>query len=251
MLFFPNAKVNLGLNVIAKRSDGFHDIETLFVPVPHLCDILEVLYSDTFKMELYGNPFEGDPMDNLCVKAYRLLQQKFDLPPVRINLFKNIPVGAGLGGGSADAAFTIVALNTLFKLGLSPEEQASYAARLGSDCAFFIYNRPMFACGRGEILTPFNISLEGYRIEVVPQDVFVSTKEAYAGIVPAVPPMRLDEVLKHPIEEWKELMVNDFEKTIFLGHPEIAAAKQQLYDRGALYAAMSGSGSSVFGLFKI
>lgn len=251
MLFFPNAKVNLGLNVIAKRSDGFHDIETLFVPVLHLCDILEVLHSDTFRMELYGNPFDGEPMDNLCVKAYRLLEESYDLPPVRINLYKNIPVGAGLGGGSADAAFTIIALNTLFKLGLSREEQAAYAARLGSDCAFFIYNRPMFACGRGEILSPFDISLDGYRIEVVPQNIFVSTKEAYAGITPAVPSMRLDEVLRHSVEEWKDLMVNDFEKTVFQRHPQIAQAKQNLYDRGAVYAAMSGSGSSVFGLFKI
>lgn len=251
MLYFPNAKINLGLNVIAKRSDGFHDIETLFVPVRHLCDVLEVLYSDELQMHLYGTPFDGDPMDNLCVKAWRLLSEKHGIPPVRINLHKNIPVGAGLGGGSSDAAFTLLALNTLFKIGLSPEELASYAARLGSDCPFFIFNRPMFARGRGEILTPFDFSLDGYRIEVVPQPVFVSTAEAYGGIKPAKPEISIEEVLAKPIDEWKDLLVNDFETTIFAKHPQLALAKQDLYDRGAVYAAMSGSGSSMFGLFKI
>ena len=249
MLFFPNAKVNLGLNVVERRSDGYHNIETLFVPVPGLCDILEVLYSDHFEMVLEGQPFDGAPEDNICVRAYELLAADFDLPPVRLILYKRIPVGAGLGGGSSDAAFTLKALNRMCSLGLSDAQLAGYAARLGSDCPFFIYNRPMMASGRGEILTPFERCPNLSGIRVYPQPIFVSTREAYAGITPARPARPIAEIVSRPVSEWKDLLVNDFEKTVFAAHPELAAAKQRLYDDGALYASMSGSGSALFAIY--
>lgn len=246
MLLFPNAKVNLGLNVIRKRSDGYHDIETLFVPVPDLCDVLELVRADTFRMHVCNAEIAGE---NLCEKAWRLLAQRFDIPPVEIHLYKKIPMGAGLGGGSADAAFTLTGLNTLFGLGLPKEELAGLAAQLGSDCAFFIFNKPMLARGRGEILTPFRFSLEGYQLRIFPQNVFVSTKEAYAGVTPHEPEHRIETVVRRPIDEWKDLLVNDFEESVFARHPELALAKQALYDEGARYAAMSGSGSALFAIY--
>lgn len=246
MLLFPNAKVNLGLHVIRKRSDGYHDIETLFVPVPDLCDVLELVRADSFRMHVYNAEIAGE---NLCEKAWRLLASRFDIPPVEINLYKRIPMGAGLGGGSADAAFTLTGLNTLFGLGLPKEELAALAAQLGSDCAFFVFNRPMLARGRGEILSPFNFSLEGYQLRVFPQNVFVSTREAYAGVTPHEPEHRIETVVRRPIDEWKELLVNDFEASVFARHPELAVAKQALYDEGARYAAMSGSGSALFAIY--
>ena len=246
MFLFPNAKVNLGLHVIRKRSDGYHDIETLFLPVPQLCDVLELVHADRFEMHLYNAEIAGE---NLCEKAWRLLATRFDIPPVAIHLYKKIPMGAGLGGGSADAAFTLVGLNTMFKLGLPREALAGLAASLGSDCAFFIYNRPMLARGRGEILTPYDFSLGEHPLRIFPQSAFVSTKEAYAGITPHAPAHRLESVLRRPIEEWKDRLVNDFETTVFARHPELAAAKQALYDEGALYAAMSGSGSALFAIY--
>lgn len=246
MLLFPNAKVNLGLHVIRKRSDGYHDIETLFVPVPDLCDVLELVRADSFRMHVYNAEIAGE---NLCEKAWRLLASRFDIPPVEINLYKRIPMGAGLGGGSADAAFTLTGLNTLFGLGLPKEELAALAAQLGSDCAFFVFNRPMLARGRGEILSPFNFSLEGYQLRVFPQNVFVSTREAYAGVTPHEPEHRIETVVRRPIDEWKDLLVNDFEASVFARHPELAVAKQALYDEGARYAAMSGSGSALFAIY--
>jgi len=256
MIVYPNAKINLGLSVIRKRSDGFHDIETLFVPVPQLRDILEIVKSDTLQMLQYGISFDGDPMDNLCIKAYQLLKKDFGIPPVTICLHKNIPVGAGLGGGSSDAAHTLIVLNQLFDLNISQEQLCQYAAALGSDCAFFIYNRPMFATGRGEILTPAEINLNDYSIEVVTPDIFVSTKEAYAGVTPRENQpngnnMPLLEILSHSVDFWRGNLVNDFEKSVFAAHPEIAREKELLYKRGALYASMSGSGSALFGLFPI
>lgn len=248
MVLYPNAKINIGLNILNKRSDGFHNLETLFVPAP-LCDILEVVYCDSVQMHLYGMSVEGDPMDNLCMRAYRLLKERFDIPPVAIHLYKKIPTGAGLGGGSADASFTLIALNELFNLSLGRDDLAGFAAALGSDCPFFIYNTPMLARGRGEILSKYDISLENYQIELVHPSVFISTKEAYAGVRPHIPAIGLQEALSHPIEEWKHLIVNDFEESIFKKYPVLAQEKQRLYDRGAVYAAMSGSGSSLFGLF--
>lgn len=245
MLLYPNAKINLGLNVVRKRSDGYHDIETLFYPVPSLCDILELTLSDELRMTVYGADIAGE---NLCEKAWRLLHGRFGIPPVAIHLYKKIPMGAGLGGGSADAAFTLTGLNALFGLHLPQDELAGLAASLGSDCAFFVYNRPMLARGRGEILTPFDFSLEGHRLQIYPQEVFVSTREAYAGITPHPPAHRIESVLKRPIDEWKDLLVNDFEETVFRSHPELAVAKEALYAGGARYVAMTGSGSALFAI---
>ena len=202
---------------------------------------------------------DWEPLKDLCAKAYFLLANDFQLPPVKIFLEKKAPVGAGLGGGSADAAFTLKAINELCSLGLSNESLAEYASRLGSDCAFFVWNRPMIGTGRGEILEPFDVDLSGYEVKVlVPEGISVSTAEAYRGIVPrvaavagaVVPPSNLTSVLRRPVEEWKGLVVNDFEATVFKAHPERAAIKQSLYDSGAVYAAMSGSGSAMFGIYK-
>ena len=245
MLLYPNAKINLGLNVIRKRSDGYHDIETLFYPVTDCRDILEIVPSDSFRMRVYNVPIEGE---NLCEKAWKLMHAQFGVPSVEIGLYKQIPMGAGLGGGSSDAAFTLVGLDKLFGLNLPKELLAGLAAQLGSDCAFFVYNEPMLARGRGEILSPFPLSLEGRRIRIFPQPVFVSTREAYAGITPRAPQQRIESVLKRPVEAWKDLLVNDFEETVFARHPELASAKQALYDDGVVYAAMSGSGSALFAI---
>ena len=245
MLLFPNAKINLGLNVVRRRSDGYHDIETLFFPVPDLCDVLEIVHSDAFEMHLYNARIEGE---NLCEKAWRLLHDRFGIPPVAIHLYKKIPMGAGLGGGSADAAFTLTGLNALFGLNLPQDDLAGLAASLGSDCAFFVYNRPMLARGRGEILTPIDFSLAGHRLQIYPQDVFVSTREAYAGVTPHKPLHSIESIVKRPVSEWKGLLVNDFEESVFARHPSLAAARQRLYDEGALYAAMTGSGSALFAI---
>lgn len=253
MITFPNAKLNLGLDILRKRPDGYHDLESLFIPYDGLRDVLEIVPTTKMEMEmhLYGMPLEGDPMDNLCVKAWKLLHERFDIPPVAIYLWKGIPSGAGLGGGSADASFTLAMLNEIFLLRLQTAEMAEMAATLGSDCPFFIYNRPMMASGRGEILKPYrNLDLSGYRIEVVKPDVFVSTREAYAGVRPHLPETPLEEILSRPVGQWRSSLVNDFEESIFPAHPEIEAVKRQFYERGAVYAAMSGSGSAVFGIFR-
>ena len=247
MTVYPNVKINLGLNVLRKRSDGFHDIETLFLPYFGIKDELHIEESSSLV-------FEGSSSvtwdNDLTVQAYKLLAADFQLPPVRITLVKNAPVGAGLGGGSSDAAFTLKALSQMFSLGLSDELLAGYAARLGSDCAFFIYNRPMLGSGRGEILTPYEMDLSDYEIRLVcPEGISVSTAEAYRGIVPAIPKNRLEDVLRLPVGQWKDYLVNDFEKTVFAVHPELARLKADLYEQGSVYAAMSGSGSSLFGLF--
>lgn len=249
MLFFPNAKINLGLNVVAKREDGYHDIETVFVPVPDLYDVLEVVFSERNGFSLYGASLDCTADDNLCVKACRRMQEKYGLPPVWINLYKKIPTGAGLGGGSADAAFTIRALDTLFDLNLTEEQMALEAAALGSDCPFFIYNRPMFASGRGEVLEDIDIpALDSLEIKVRPQKEFVSTAQAYAGITPGRPEISLKEAVTKPVSQWKEVIFNDFEKTVFEKHPSLARAKEDLYRQGAVYAAMTGSGSAIYSL---
>ncbi len=319
MILRTNVKLNFGLNVIRKRPDGYHDIETLFVPCHEFGDTLEVITGDDYSRtsaSLFGRygsvaqrisedgklmisiardeGIDWDPLKDLCAKAYFLLAEDFKLPPVKIFLEKTAPVGAGLGGGSADAAFTLKALNELCSLGLSNERLSEYASRLGSDCAFFIWNRPMFGTGRGEILEPFDLDLSGYDVKIlVPEGISVSTKEAYDGIIPRssvegtigvegtatlgtlrggtgaerseasvgaerseasstsiVPSMDLKDALMQPVEEWKGLVVNDFETTVFKKYPELAAIKQSLYDSGAVYAAMSGSGSAVFAMYR-
>lgn len=279
MITNPNVKINLGLNVLRKREDGFHDLETLFIPYFGISDTLEIIVGDDYSRtsaSLFGRYGGCDPMvvqamsedgklmitiaraegvdwnplDDLTAKAYQILAEDFELPPVKIFLEKTSPVGAGLGGGSADAAFALKMLNELCGLGLSEEKLAAYASRLGSDCAFFIYNRPMIGEGRGEILTEYPMDLSQYDLQVLtPEGVAVSTKDAYGGIKPHLPELPLRDVLARPVEEWNGLLVNDFEDTVFAKYPELAAIKRSLYDSGAVYASMSGSGSALFALY--
>jgi 4-diphosphocytidyl-2-C-methyl-D-erythritol kinase len=251
MICFPNAKINLGLRVVSKRADGYHNIETVFYPAP-LYDALEIVPSDANEtvFSQTGIPIDGNPDDNLVMKAVRLLEKDFDLPKIAIYLRKQIPFGAGLGGGSADAAFMLKLLNDWAGLNLSVEQLERYAGRLGADCPFFIRNTPVLAEGTGDIFTPVEISLKGYYLVIAKPDIHVSTQEAYAGITPKHPDSRLSEIIRMPVGEWKGRMVNDFEEGIFARHPILGEIKQMLYDRGAIYASMSGSGSSLFGIFE-
>ena len=285
MIAFPNAKINVGLNVVARRPDGYHDIETVFYPVL-LQDALEITLmrpldpaqlrkrieagllvqpDDVFmpfrlrrrkedipccSLEMTGNEFPFIAADNLVVKAYLMLQQDFDLPSIDIKLHKHIPSGAGLGGGSSDCAFMITLLNRRFNLRMRDSMMERYAARLGSDCAFFISNTPSIATGRGEILNPVGLSLKGYSVLLVKPDVSVSTAEAYASLTPKQPEIPLAEAIRRPVAEWKDCVFNDFETTVFAKYPLLADIKRRLYSMGAVYAAMSGSGSTVYGLFR-
>ena len=254
MLTFPNAKINLGLNITEKRPDGYHNLETIFYPVP-IEDALEINILNEgkgkFRLHQAGLEIEGEAENNLVVKAYKLLDDRFNLPPVDIHLFKHIPSGAGLGGGSADASCMLRLLRDMFSLPLSDDGLAVYAARLGADCPFFIYNRPMLAEGIGERLSPIDISLRGYFLVLVKPEISVSTADAYSLVTPAVPSLSLPDVLSRPVVEWKELLVNDFEKSVFKHYPVLSHLKQQLYDKGAVYVSMSGSGSTMYGLFEI
>lgn len=251
MITFPNAKINLGLHITEKRSDGFHNLETVFYPVPWK-DALEIVPSkgSVTTLSVSGKAIEGDPENNLVMKAYRLLEKDYQLLPLDIYLLKAIPFGAGLGGGSADAAFMLKLLSSYFGLKLTNEQLVAYAAQLGSDCPFFIYNRPMLAAGRGEVLVPIDISLAGYTVVLVKPDFSISTPEAFSGITPKQPTNPLIQTLLQPVETWKDRLVNDFEDHLFAKHPQLAAIKAMLYDKGATYAAMSGSGSTIFGLFR-
>lgn len=254
MITFPNAKINLGLNIVEKRPDGYHNLETIFYPI-NLQDALEVTRRENndkeYTLHISGAPLEGEPEDNLVVKAYKLLKKDYPgLLPVDIHMYKHIPAGAGLGGGSSDAACMIKLLNDKFSLGLSTERMEEYAVKLGADCAFFIRNKPVFATGIGNLFEPVELSLKGYHIILIKPDIFVSTRDAFAEIKPVRPAVSLKEIVKQPIETWKSSMKNDFEDSVFKKFPEIAAIKDELYDLGAVYAAMSGSGSSVYGIFK-
>ncbi|MEK6782744.1 MAG: 4-(cytidine 5'-diphospho)-2-C-methyl-D-erythritol kinase [Bacteroidota bacterium] len=250
MVSFPNCKINLGLNVIAKRSDGFHDIETCFYPIPWT-DILEIIPSEEVKLDITGLTIPGLEQENLCLKAYILLKKDFDLPPVHIHLHKVLPTGAGLGGGSSDAVFALQTINEMFHLSLSPVMLAGYAFALGSDCPFFIHRKAMIGKGRGEILSPAKISLEKRFMVLVKPEINVATAEAYAGIVPRKPSKSVQEIIEEiPCEFWKEYLVNDFEETVFRKFHGLAELKNNLYKAGAMYASMSGSGSSVFGIFN-
>ena len=302
MITNPNVKINLGLNVLRKREDGFHDLETLFVPYFDICDTLEIIVGDDYSrtsaalFSRYGSSIpasqgsvkpegvfgveteeatapklvqgisedgklmitiaraEGvdwDPLKDLTAKAYYVLAEDFKLPAVKIFLEKTSPVGAGLGGGSADAAFALKMLNELCGLQLTEAKLAEYASRLGSDCAFFIYNRPMTGEGRGEILAEYEIDLSEYDLQVLtPKGIAVSTKDAYGGIRPHLPEVPLREALAMPVDSWDGVLVNDFEETVFAKYPELAAIKRSLYDCGAVYASMSGSGSALFAIYK-
>lgn len=253
MVVFPNAKINLGLNITEKRPDGYHNLETIFYPIP-VEDALEINIShegnEKFRLHQAGLNIAGEVENNLVVKAYKLLDEKFNLPPVDIHLFKCIPSGAGLGGGSADAAFMLKLLNDKFNLGLTYEELETYAAQLGADCAFFIKNEPTYAEGIGNIFSPIRLTLKGYQIWLVKPDIFVSTKDAFAQIKPHRPEMSLKDIIMQPVEEWKGRMINDFEESVFPQFPAIGEIKNEMYRQGAIYASMSGSGSSVYGIFK-
>lgn len=248
MIIYPNAKINIGLNVTEKRADGYHNLETVFYPI-ELLDVIELTESSEFAIKVTGNALDGTPEDNLVTKAYRMLAAEYQFSPLMIHLHKHIPTGAGLGGGSADAAFTIKAINDKFHLGLSDSKMEEYASRLGADCAFFIKNKPVFATGIGNEFHPFGLSLKGKTIILVKPDVFVSTADAYRNVKPHAPETPLTELLKRPLPEWKDCVVNDFEASVFPKYPEIAAIKDRLYDLGAVYASMSGSGSAVYGIF--
>lgn len=294
MITNPNVKINLGLNVLRKREDGFHDLETLFVPYFGISDTLEIVAGDDYSRTSaalfgkYGNArtdedmpclvqgisddgklmitiarkegVDWDPMKDLTAKAYMILSEDHDLPPVKIFLEKTSPVGAGLGGGSSDAAFALKMLDEICSLNLSEQQLAAYAARLGSDCAFFIYNRPMIGEGRGEVLTEYALADldygqgqqdSAYEVKVLtPEGIAVSTADAYRGIKPKLPEIPLKEALARPIEEWQNVLFNDFEITVFDKHPELAAIKCSLYDSGAVYASMSGSGSALFAIYR-
>lgn len=248
MISFPNAKINLGLHITEKRKDGYHEIETCMIPIP-LFDGLEMILDKTPTWNSTGLDIPGDSKDNLILKAEKLLRKDFpSLPNLNIHLHKNIPMGAGLGGGSADGAFALKLMNNLFDLHLDDFFLEEYAAQLGSDCPFFIENTPKIARGRGEILEPIDLSLQGFYLVLVNPGIHVGTKEAYAGVTPTLPKVQLEKILQNP-SRWKADLVNDFETSIFKIQPEIAEIKSQMYQAGAFYAAMSGSGSSVFGLF--
>lgn len=249
MLLFPNAKINLGLHIVEKRPDGFHTIESVFYPIKGLNDAMECLPSNEFQFKGSGFAIGGKEDDNLVVKAYRILQKEYSLPPVTIHLHKHIPMGAGLGGGSADAAFMLRLLNERFGLKISSEQLKNYAAQLGSDCAFFIENEPAYVYGKGHELSPFALDLSTYDIVVVLPPVHVSTALAYSRVQPQQPSVNLKELLQGPMVYWKEALVNDFEASVFAQFPQLADIKTSLYEQGALYASMSGSGSAFYGIF--
>lgn len=254
MLVFPNAKINLGLRITERRPDGFHNLQSCFYPVGW-SDVLEIVPAQTDAADgvtftSSGIPIPGDVSTNLCVRACNLLKGDFALPPVQMHLLKNVPIGAGLGGGSADATFTLRLLNDQFALGLNVTQLESYARRLGSDCAFFVHNKPIYCLEKGDVFEPIDIDLRGFHIVLVYPNLAISTAEAYAGVRPCRPEVPLREQLLTPVESWRDVVHNDFEDSLFLTYPILADLKQQLYDLGAVYASMSGSGSSMYGLFN-
>ncbi|RFZ85552.1 4-(cytidine 5'-diphospho)-2-C-methyl-D-erythritol kinase [Mucilaginibacter terrenus] len=249
MIVFPNAKINIGLNITERRPDGYHNLETIFYPIK-INDVLEVIESDALSFQSSGLEIPGSEDDNLCLRGYQLLKRDFKLPPVAIHLHKNIPIGAGLGGGSSDAAFFIKLMNEKFRLGLTADQMMDYARVLGADCAFFINNQPVFAFEKGDEFESIKLDLSGYKIVLVMPDAHVSTAEAYRGVKPTFVKETLYDLIQMPVAQWKRHIRNDFEAHIFNNHPVIRGVKASLYERGALYASMSGSGASVFGIFE-
>ncbi len=254
MLDFPNAKINIGLNVIQKREDGFHDIESLFYPI-ELKDILECVSGEEAQDEKLvftttGGGLDYDEAENLCITAWNMINEIHPLPKTKMHLHKLIPVGAGLGGGSSDAAFTIQILNRLHNLKISDKKKMELAAQIGSDCAFFIYNKPALATGRGEVLKTVKTNLSGHYIVLVHPAIHISTVLAYSEITPKNPEIKLEDAIEKPIADWKDTIHNDFEQTVFAKYPKIGKIKEQLYNFGALYASMTGSGSAVYGIFN-
>ncbi len=248
MISFPNAKINLGLNILRKRQDGYHDIESCLFPVP-LTDALEIIPSDSFSFTNSGLTVDHNNGDNLCIKAYNLIRSRYDIPEVSMHLHKAIPMGAGLGGGSADAAFTLKMLNDLFELRINTDQLKAFAAELGSDCPFFIDNKPSLATGTGTDLAPLSLDLKGKYLALIFPNLSISTAEAYANVTPSKPSTELREALALPATDWKNHVKNDFEASIFPNYPILGKIKELLYEQGADYAAMSGSGSTLFGIF--
>jgi len=249
MISFPNAKINIGLNVVSKREDGYHNLETIFYPVK-LADALELTDSDKTAFSSSGIEIDGNTENNLVFKAYHILQRKYKLPPVKLHLHKIIPFGAGLGGGSSDAAFTLRMLNDFFSLNIPNSELELFAAKIGADCPFFIQNEPTFASGIGDQFQPINLDLSEFKILLIKPNISGSTPDAYRNVIPKQPEFNLKNIESLPIEKWQDTIVNDFEKSVFEKFPEIDKLKQTLYKIGALYASMSGSGSSLFGIFN-
>lgn len=249
MILFPNAKINIGLNVVSRRSDGYHNLETVLYPVA-IRDAIEVVEAKSLLFDSSGISIPGKVEDNLCLKAYYLIERDFKIPPVHIHLHKHIPIGAGLGGGSADASYFIKLLNDKFSLGMDHQKMEAYASEIGSDCAFFIQNKPAYAIGKGDQLSVIDIDLSPFYIVLVMPNVQVSTAEAYQGVKPTPAQESLYELTKLPVSEWGSVVKNDFEFSVFLKYPVIRSIKESLYEAGALYASMSGSGSSVYGIFN-
>lgn len=249
MISFPNCKINLGLNITGKRSDGYHNLETVFYTIP-IRDALEVIQAADFNFSTSGLPISGNAADNLCIKAYHLLKADFpDLPNVNIHLHKKIPMGAGLGGGSADGAFMLKLLNKKFHLNISEDKLTEYALQLGSDCPFFIINKPCFATGRGELMETIKLDLSSYQFVIINPGIHISTKEAFSNLHPTTPEKSIKQIIDQPVKTWKEELLNDFEQNIFTLYPTIKAIKDQLYAAGAVYASMTGTGSTVYGIF--
>ena len=248
MIIYPNAKINIGLNIINKRKDGYHNISSFFYPLIDTFDILEILPANYFSFSATGIDIPGH--DNICLKAYRILKSDFNIPDVKIHLHKMIPIGAGLGGGSSDGAFTLKALNNMFDLGLTIKELEEYALRLGSDCPFFIENTPKYVEGVGDKMISSEIDLSNYNIRLISPDLHVSTDDAYAKISINKEQSNLLQLIRRPIEEWKGVIVNDFEHNIFINHPDQRLVKKKLYEDGAIYVSMTGSGSTFYGIFN-
>lgn len=253
MIVFPNCKINLGLHILQKRADSFHDLETVFFPIA-LQDALEIVQSPSptpvIQFNTTGLKIDSSAEDNICFKAYQIIKNDFPgLPAIKMHLHKVIPSGAGLGGGSSDGAFTLLLLNKKFNLGLSEEQLIDYALQLGSDCPFFIKNKPCYATGRGERMEEIDLDLSQYEIVLVNPQIHIHTGKAFSKINPVNQRISIKEIIQRPIEKWKELLKNDFEEVVFADHPEVKAIKEELYRQGAVYASMSGSGSTVYGLF--
>jgi 4-diphosphocytidyl-2-C-methyl-D-erythritol kinase len=249
MIQFPNCKINLGLSILAKRADGYHELETVFYPIA-VSDALEILPAANLTMTHSGIAVPGDPAQNLCLKAYHLLKKDFPtLPAVQMHLHKNIPMGAGLGGGSSDGTAALMILNQQFTLGLNDQQLIAYASQLGSDCPFFVYNKACHATGRGEVLTPIQLDLSNYQFLLVHPGVHIATAWAFQQLNPHIKSESIQAIIDKPITDWKNYLINDFEAPVFKAEPKLSVIKDQLYQLGAIYASMSGSGSSLFGIF--
>ena len=248
MILYPNAKINLGLNIESKRSDGYHNISSVFYPIYDCFDILEIVSSNSFLFTSSGIPIPGS--NNLCIKAYDLLKLKFNIPAVHIHLHKKIPIGAGLGGGSSDGAFVLKGLNDLFKLNISNEILKDLALELGADCPFFIENEPKYITGIGDLMENVKLDLSMYEIRLVDSKIHINTKNSYSNIVPKSQKLKLSELIRRPIRFWKDLITNDFEQIVFKNHPKLSKVKENLYAKGAVFSSMTGTGSTIYGFFK-